>query len=85
MDSAHGSLILGDMREGQTVRIGAMSLLKIYLEDGATYGMGPVPEEHDGHASLRPGMTLVVAADSAPNGDTLVTLPCRCGLLLVRS
>jgi hypothetical protein len=72
------------MLKDQTVRIGAISLHHVFLEDGATYVIGPVPEGHYGHAPLRPGVPLVVTADSAPNGDTVVTLPCRCGLLLLR-
>jgi hypothetical protein len=73
------------MLKGQTVRIQAMSLHHVFLEDGAKCALGLMPKKHDYHAPLRPGTLLVVAADSAPNGDTLVTLPCRCGLLLVRS
>jgi hypothetical protein len=70
------------MLRGQTVRIGAISLHHVFLEDGAKYVRGPVPKEHYGHAPIRPGVALVVAADSAPNGDTLVTLPCRCQVRL---
>lgn len=72
------------MLKGQTVRIRAISLHHVFLDDGTKYGMGPVPEEHYGHVPLRPGMALVVAAVSGPNGYTLVALPCRCRLLLLR-
>jgi hypothetical protein len=71
--------------KGQTVRIQAMSLHHVFLDDGARYGIGPVPEEHYGHSPLRPGMALVVAAHSAANGGTLVTLPCQCQLLLLQA
>ena len=70
------------MLKGQTVRIQAMSLHHVFFEHDAKYVIGPVPEAHYGHAPIRPGVALLVAADSAPNGDTLFTLPCRCEVRL---
>ena len=72
------------MLKGETIRIRAMRTYNVFLEDGAKYGIGPVPVKHRGHELLRPGMALVVAENSARNGDTRVTLPCRCEPLLLR-
>jgi hypothetical protein len=73
------------MRKGQAIPIRAMSLHHVFLQDDdAIYRTGLAPAEHDGQAPLRPGVALVAAADSTPNGDTLVRLPCRRELLLSR-
>ena len=45
---------------------------------------------HAGHVDLLQraralGDVLVVAKDSAPNGDTVVTMPCGCDRLLLAS
>lgn len=67
------------MRKGQTLRVKAAS---ITLDSGETYGIGPATRGHDTHKPLRAGDVLIVASDSAANGDTLVTLPCQCQLLI---
>ena len=45
--------------------------------------LGPALPGHMTHDRLRAGDRLVAAAISAPNGDTLVTAPCGCSLLLL--
>ena len=73
------------MREGQVLRVETLAVDKITVDgDGEhRYSLGPAHRTHDGHGPLKPGDVLVVAKDSAPNGDALVTMPCGCDRLLL--
>ena len=72
------------MREGQVLRVKALLVDKITVDgDGEhRYSLGPAHRRHDGHDAMKLGDVLVVAKDSAPNGATLVTMPCGCDRLL---
>ena len=72
------------MRGGQVLRVTALAVATITVEgDGEHhYSLGPARRTHDGHGALKIGDVLVVAKDSAPNGDTLVKMPCGCDRLL---
>jgi hypothetical protein len=45
--------------------------------------VGPVPASHVDHAVPAAGDRLSVMRDAAPNGDTLVSAPCGCSILLL--
>ena len=66
-----------------TLKVKTLAGNVITVGSGIQYGVGPSAHGHEHHAELAPGHILVVAKDSAPNGDTLVTLPCKCNLLLL--
>jgi len=72
------------VREGQILRVKALAVDKLTVEGGGEhhYSLGPARSTHDGHGALKIGDVLVVAKDSAPNGDTLVKMPCGCDRLL---
>ena len=73
------------MREGQILRVKALAVDKVTVDgDGEHhYSLGPARATHDGHGALKIGDGLVVAMDSAPNGDTFVKMPCGCDRLLL--
>ena len=75
------------MRQGQTLRVKTLVVERITTEgDGDhQYRLGPARRTHDGHGVLKIGDVLVVAKDSAPSGDTVVTMPCGCDRLLLAS
>ncbi len=72
------------VRQGQVLRVKALTIEKITVErDGEHhYSLGPARSTHDGHGPLKIGDVLGVAKDSAPNGDTLVKMPCGCDRIL---
>src|SRR5438093_10286200 len=72
------------LRQGQVLRVKALTIEKITVErDGEHhYSLGPARSTHDGHGPLKIGDVLGVAKDSAPNGDTLVKMPCGCDRIL---
>ena len=69
--------------KGHTLRVETLAGRVVTFGSGIPYVVGPPARGHEHHAALAPGHILVVAKDSAPNGDTLVTLPCKCDLLLL--
>lgn len=73
------------MLQGQTLRVEAVTGKTVRIQSGARYGLGAVLRGHDEHRGLKVGDILVVAKDSTPGGDTLVTLPCGCSALLTVS
>src|SRR5438034_10436263 len=72
------------VRQGQVLRVKALTIEKITVErDGEHhYSLGPARSTHDGHGPLKISDVLGVANDSAPNGDTLVKMPCGCDRIL---
>jgi hypothetical protein len=73
------------MQEGQTLRVESVTGKTITIQSGARYGLGAVLRGHEQHSGPRVGDILVVATNSTPGGDTLVTLPCGCSALLTVS
>lgn len=71
------------MRKGQTLRATAVTGNMVTFDSGLNYRLGPATRGHQAHAPLSVVDVLVVVRDSAPNGDTLVKLPCDCELLLL--
>jgi hypothetical protein len=67
IESVSGAALVARARTGQVYRLRAE----------------PTGGRHVDHREPRPGDRLVVERDSAPNGDTLVTAPCGCAILLL--
>jgi hypothetical protein len=70
------------MLKGQTLRVEALTHGIVTLASGIAYEVGPAKHGHERHPQLAVGQILVVFMDSTPSGDTLVTMPCGCDLLL---
>ena len=71
------------MHRGQTLRVEAITETRVTFNGDRNYELTPATRGHDAHGPLKVGDVVVVAQDSAPNGDMLVTLPCRCQLLVL--
>ena len=74
------------MLKGQTLRVETLTHGVVTfgsgIASGIAYEVGPAQHGHERHPQLAVGQILVVFMDSTPNGDTLVTMPCGCDLLL---
>ena len=70
------------MLKGQTLSVETLTHGVVTFESGIAYEVGPGKHGHERHPQLAVGQILVVFMDSTPNGDTLVTMPCGCDLLL---
>ena len=57
--------------------------LRTRMGDELRFSLGATLTGHQTHGPLKAGDRLVVAAVSAPNGNTLVAAPCGCSLLLL--
>jgi hypothetical protein len=66
------------MHRGQTLRVEAITETRVMFNGDRYYELTPAIRGHDAHGPLKVGDVVVVAQDSAPNGDMLVALPCRC-------
>jgi len=63
------------MHRGQTLRVEAITETHVTFNGDRNYELTPATRGHDAHGPLKVGDVVVVAQDSAPNGDMLVTLP----------
>ncbi len=71
------------MLKGQTLKVETLTHGVVTFGSGIAYEVGPAQHGHERHPQLAVGQILVVFTDSIPNGDTLVTMPCGCDLLLL--
>jgi hypothetical protein len=67
------------MHRGQTLRVEAITETRVPFNGDRNYELTPAARGHDAQRPLKVDDVVVVAQDSAPNGDMRVTLPCRRG------
>jgi hypothetical protein len=65
------------MHRGQTLRVEAITETRVPFNGDRNYELTPAARGHDAQRPLKVDDVVVVAQDSAPNGDMRVTLPCR--------
>jgi hypothetical protein len=69
------------MRRGDRILIAAVGVITVLVQQHGQeeqYFIGAFTRGHEAHRRLRPGDTLVVVSDSAPNGEAQVEMP-ECG------